>query len=65
MSETYYRAVTQILIAYGCYMDRQGKGSHEIWYSPIVKRKFVVAYTIPSKQMANICLKQAGIKEKL
>lgn len=22
-------------------------------------------YTIPSKQMANICLKQAGIKEKL
>ncbi len=44
MSETYYRAVTQILIAYGCYMDRQGKGSHEIWYSPITKRKFVVVY---------------------
>lgn len=39
MSETYYRAVTQILIAYGCYMDRQGKGSHETWYSPITKRK--------------------------
>ena len=26
----------------GCYMVRQGKGSHEIWFSPITGKEFVV-----------------------
>ena len=26
----------------GCYLIRQGKGSHEIWYSPITQKEFVV-----------------------
>ena len=26
----------------GCYMVRQGKGSHEIWFSPITQKEFVV-----------------------
>ena len=26
----------------GCYLLRQGKGSHEIWYSPITEKEFVV-----------------------
>lgn len=26
----------------GCYMVRQGKGSHEIWFSPITEKEFVV-----------------------
>ena len=26
----------------GCYMVRQGKGSHEIWSSPITEKEFVV-----------------------
>jgi predicted RNA binding protein YcfA (HicA-like mRNA interferase family) len=26
----------------GCYMIRQGKGSHQIWYSPITEKEFVV-----------------------
>ena len=26
----------------GCYLQRQGKGSHEIWYSPITEKEFVV-----------------------
>ena len=25
----------KILHEAGCYFDRQGKGDHEIWYSPI------------------------------
>ncbi len=43
----------------------KAKALMKIGTAPVAKRKFVVAYTIPSKQMANICLKQAGIKEKL
>lgn len=26
----------------GCYRVRQGKGSHEIWFSPITEKEFVV-----------------------
>ena len=26
----------------GCYLLRQGKGSHEIWFSPITEKEFVV-----------------------
>lgn len=26
----------------GCYMVRQGRGSHEIWFSPITEKEFVV-----------------------
>lgn len=26
----------------GCYLVRQGKGSHEIWFSPITNKEFVV-----------------------
>ena len=26
----------------GCYMVRQGKGIHEIWFSPITEKEFVV-----------------------
>jgi len=26
----------------GCYLLRQGKGSHQIWYSPITNNQFVV-----------------------
>jgi predicted RNA binding protein YcfA (HicA-like mRNA interferase family) len=33
-----YRELVAILRANGCYLLRQGKGSHEIWYSPISRR---------------------------
>ena len=26
----------------GCYLVRQGKGSHEIWFSPITELEFVI-----------------------
>jgi hypothetical protein len=30
------------LKVYGCYYDRNGGGSHEVWYSPISDRDFTV-----------------------
>ncbi|WP_442948442.1 type II toxin-antitoxin system HicA family toxin [Nostoc sp.] len=45
----------------GCYFERQGQGDHEIWYSPITDRRFVVDETIKSRHTANGVLKQAGL----
>ncbi|PSB27784.1 type II toxin-antitoxin system HicA family toxin [Stenomitos frigidus] len=45
----------------GCSFERQGKGDHEIWYSPITDRRFVVDGFIKSRHTANAVLKQAGL----
>jgi len=45
----------------GCRFDRQGKGSHEIWYSPLTNRKFPVPYKNLSRHTANEICKQAGL----
>ncbi|MEH2310143.1 MAG: type II toxin-antitoxin system HicA family toxin [Nostoc sp.] len=44
-----------------CYFEQQGKGDHEIWYSPITDRRFVIDGTIKSRHTANGVLKQAGL----
>ena len=49
-----------MLSATGCYFERQGKGDHEIWYSPLTDRRFVVDNAIKSRHTANGVLKQAG-----
>jgi hypothetical protein len=51
----------KILIEAGCYFERQGKGDHEIWYSPISDHRFVVDGSIKSRHTANAVLKQAGL----
>ncbi|EIY5154322.1 MULTISPECIES: type II toxin-antitoxin system HicA family toxin [Enterobacteriaceae] len=56
-----YPKLTELLSAAGCYFERQGKGSHEIWFSPISNRNFSVPYTIVSRHTANGILKQAGL----
>lgn len=48
----------------GCYFVRQGKGDHEIWYSPISDRHFVVDGKIKSRHTANAALKQAGLDKQ-
>ena len=48
----------------GCLFDRQGKGDHEIWFSPITGVKFVVDNSIKSRHTANAVLKQAGLPKK-
>jgi predicted RNA binding protein YcfA (HicA-like mRNA interferase family) len=42
-------------------MVRPGKGSHEIWHSPITQRNFSLPGTTKSRHTANEVLKQAGL----
>jgi len=54
-------ALKKLLLEAGCVFERQGKGDHEIWYSPITERRFVVDSAIKSRHTANAVLKQAGL----
>lgn len=65
MGSGFYDQLVKVLKAHGCEFVRQGKGSHEIWSSPINNAKFSVPVTVKSVLTANGILKQAGIKEKL
>ena len=38
------RDVRKMLERHGCYLKRQGKGDHEIWFSPVTGRTFVVPH---------------------
>jgi predicted RNA binding protein YcfA (HicA-like mRNA interferase family) len=58
---TLYRPLADILREAGCRFERQGKGSHEIWFSPITQRTFTVPANIDGKPLANAILKQAGL----
>ena len=52
MSPQFDRPLRDLLRAAGCTLVRQGKGSHEVWYSPITKRNFPVPIGIPSRHTA-------------
>lgn len=56
-----YRELVEVLREAGCRFERQGKGSHEIWYSPITRRTFTVPSNLNGKPLANAILKQAGL----
>ena len=56
-----YRRLTALLRAAGCEFRRQGNGSHEIWWSPITQRNFVVLRNLSNTPLANAILKQAGL----
>ena len=58
---TIYRELAEILREAGCQFERQGKGSHEIWYSPLTQRTFTVPTNIDGRPLANAILKQAGL----
>ena len=45
----------------GCHFVRQGKGDHEIWYSPHTDTNFPVDSDIKSRHTANKTLKDAGL----
>jgi hypothetical protein len=55
------RDVRRILREAGCYLVRQGKDDHEIWYSPITNTTFPVDGKIASRHSANGVLKDAGL----
>ena len=54
----------RILLDAGCQFERQGKGDHEIWSSPITSRRFTVDGKILSRHTANAVLKQAGLPKQ-
>ena len=60
----YAPEVKKHLLKAGCRFERQGRGDHEIWYSPITKARFVVDQNIKSRHTANAVLKQAGLPKK-
>jgi hypothetical protein len=64
MAESFTRDLKRVLRENGCHFERQGKGDHEIWFSPITNRYFVVDQQIKSRHTANAVLKQAGISKK-
>ena len=58
----YERDVIRRLTRAGCRRVRQGRGDHEIWYSPVNGRKFTVkVHGMRSRHTANETLKQAGL----
>lgn len=54
----------RILREAGCRFHRQGRGDHEIWYSPVSARYFTVDSKIKSRHTANAVLKQAGLQKQ-
>jgi predicted RNA binding protein YcfA (HicA-like mRNA interferase family) len=61
MAPQFDRELRDLLRAAGCTLVRQGKGSHEIWHSPITGRNFPVPVGIVSRHTANAILRQAGL----
>jgi hypothetical protein len=57
----YSDQLKRILSEAGCRRVRQGKGDHEIWYSPLSGVRFTVDSCIKSRHTANGVLKQAGL----
>jgi len=57
-------ALKKLLRRSGCYFERQGKGDHEIWFSPITEIRFPVDDKIKSRHTANGVLKQAGLPKR-
>jgi len=58
----YEKAVRKILTENGCWFIRHGKGDHDIWHSSINNHNVTVDNKIKSRHMANVILKQSGIK---
>ncbi len=61
MAPQFDRPLRDLLRAASCTLVRQGKGSHEIWHSPITQRNFAVPVRILSRHTANAILRQAGL----
>ena len=60
---SFTRGLKRRLREAGCRPVRQGRGDHEIWYSPVSGRHFPVDSNIKSRHMANAVLAQAGLEK--
>ena len=61
MAPQFDRELRELLRLAGCHLVGQGRGSHEIWHSPITGRNFAVPVGIPSRHTANAILRLAGL----
>ncbi|UJQ95738.1 type II toxin-antitoxin system HicA family toxin [Mariluticola halotolerans] len=57
----FIKELKKLLNEAGCTFHREGRGDHEIWYSPITKRYFTLDHGTKSRHTANETLKQAGL----
>ena len=55
----YYSLVIDVLKANGYFFKRSGNGSHEVWTNG--KRNQIVSKNMPSRDMANVIMKQCGL----
>ena len=61
MGSKLYRDLVRLLREAECEYVRQGKGSHEIWYSQITNRRFSVPRNTVKVHTANQILIDAGL----
>jgi len=64
MVRGFYQQIVEAVKKAGCSFKRQGKGDHEIWYSPITDRTFSIDRHCLSRHTANAIMRQAGIDKK-
>lgn len=64
MVRGFYAEIVEALKAAGCTFKRNGKGDHQIWFSPITNHTFAVDRGCLSRYTANDIMKQAGIDKK-
>jgi hypothetical protein len=64
LPKDFYPDLVRLLREAGCEFRRTGKGSHEIWFSPISQRTFTVPRT-KRRTTANGVLKDAGLPKSL
>lgn len=57
MAKNFNPEILKLLRENECLFVRQGKGDHDIWYSPITKRTFTVDGDIKSRMTANAVMK--------
>ena len=63
MAKSFTPELKKQLLEANCYFERAGKGDHEIWYSPLTNRRFVVDNAIKFRHTANGVLKQTGLEK--
>lgn len=45
--ESFTAPLKELLLKAGCRFERQGKGDHEIWFSPMTEIRFPVDSGLP------------------
>ena len=61
MATDYYKELRRLLMQADCEFRRQGRGDHEIWFSPLTNRPFTVDRKGKRRRTANATLKAAGL----